>query len=423
MHRDCCGTLFGRSIFAVLTTLTLTLWLAALSAQGREWNQWRGAARDGRVATFAPPASWPDRPKQAWKVAGAGSGHSSPVVAGDRVFLFSRIGEQEAMTAYDAATGKPVWRETYDAPYQMNSAATAHGKGPKSTPAVDRGQVFSLGISGILSAFDAATGKVLWRHDFKKEFRNTSPDFGAAMSPLVDGDSVIAHVGGAGNGAIVAFARASGAQRWTWKGDGPAYASPIIATVGGARHLVTQTQSSVVGLSPADGRELWRIPFTTDYDQNAVTPFASNGMLIYGGLSKPTTAVRIVQQGNAWKPEQVWQNADVPMYMSSPVAAGAVVYGMTHRNRGQIFALDAKSGKTLWTGPPRLGENAALAVAGDVVIATTTEGKLVVFRQGTKTFEAVREYSLADSPVWAHPAFHRRGILIKDAETLSLWTF
>jgi outer membrane protein assembly factor BamB len=100
-----------------------------------------------------------------------------------------------------------------------------------------------------------------------------------------------------------------------------------------------------------------------------------------------------------------------------------VVYGMTHRNRGQIFALDAKSGKTLWTGPPRLGENAALAVAGDVVIATTTEGKLVVFRQGTKTFEAVREYSLADSPVWAHPAFHRRGILIKDAETLSLWTF
>src|SRR5688572_25699682 len=123
MHGHYCGTLFGRSILAVLTTLMLSL--AALSAQSQEWNQWRGAARDGRVTTFAPPASWPDRPKQAWKVAGAGIGHSSPVVAGDRVFLFSRIGEQEAMTAYDAATGKPVWRETYDAPYQMNSAATA----------------------------------------------------------------------------------------------------------------------------------------------------------------------------------------------------------------------------------------------------------------------------------------------------------
>jgi outer membrane protein assembly factor BamB len=395
----------------------------SLASQSKDWNQWRGAARDGRVTNFTVPATWPDRPKQAWKVAAAGIGHASPVVVGTRVFLFSRIGEQEAVTTYDVSTGKQVWRQGYDAPYQMNSAATAHGKGPKATPVVDRGHVFTLGISGILSAFDAASGKVLWRHDFKKEYQGTPPDFGAAMSPIVDGDHVIAHVGGVRGGALVAFVRASGAQRWAWKGDGPAYASPVIATLGGTRQLITQTQSNVVGLAVADGRELWRIPFTTDYDQNIITPVITNDLIIYGGLSKPTTAVRLIQEGSAWKPQQVWQNPGVPMYMSSPVVAGGVLYGMTHRNQGQFFALDTKSGKTLWTGPPRQGDNAALTLAGNVVIATTTEGKLVVFRQGPKAFELVRDYTLADSPVWAHPAFRGRGIVVKDAETLSFWTF
>ena len=394
-----------------------------LVSQTPGWSQWRGAARDGRVTNFTVPAAWPDRPAQAWKVPGAGVGHASPVVAGTRVFLFSRIGEQETLTAYDVNTGKQIWRQAYDAPYQMNSAATAHGKGPKSTPTVDRGQVFTLGISGILSAFDAAGGKVLWRHDFKKEYQGTPPDFGASMSPIVDGDRVIAHVGGARGGAIAAFGRATGDQRWAWKGDGPAYASPIIASPGGVRQLITQTQSNIVGLSAADGRELWRIPFTTDYDQNIITPVVANDLLIYAGLSKPTTAVRLVQEGTAWKPQQVWQNPDVPMYMSSPVVAGATLYGMTHRNRGQFFALDMKSGKTLWTGPPRQGDNAALTLAGTVVIATTTEGKVVVFRQGPKAFELIRDYTIADSPIWAHPAFSGRGILVKDAETLSFWTF
>jgi outer membrane protein assembly factor BamB len=394
---------------------------AALSAQAQDWNQWRGPTRDGVVATFTAPAAWPERPKQVWKVE-AGIGHSSPVVAGSRVFLFSRIGEQETLTAYDTATGKQAWRQAYAAPYQMNPAATSHGKGPKSTPVIDRGRIFTLGISGTLSAFDAASGKVLWRHDFKKEFAETSPDFGASMSPIVVGERVIAHVGG-GVGAIVALNWTNGARAWTWKGDGPAYASPIIATFGGTRHLVTQTRAHIVGLSPADGRELWRLGFTTDYDQNIVTSVAAQGLLIYGGLSKPTTAVRPALAAGVWKLEEVWRNADVPMYMSSPVAVGGVLYGFTHRNRGQFFALDVASGRTLWTSPPRQAENAAITAAGAILIATTTEGELVVIRQGKQTFEPVRKYTVAESPIWAHPAFTARGVLVKEAEILSLWTF
>ena len=399
------------------------LWGSAVvpQAQAREWSQWRGAQRDG-AAAWTAPATWPEKPKQVWKIP-AGIGHASPVVAGGRVYQQSRIGEQETVTAYDAATGKQIWRDAYDAPYTMSSAATSHGKGPKSTPTIDRGRVYTLGISGTLSALDAATGKVAWRHDFKKEFPRTSPEFGASMSPIVDGELLIAHVGGDKNGALIALDRTSGVQKWAWKGDGPGYASPVIATFGGVRQLITQTQAHVVGFAPSDGKLLWQIPFTTDYEQNIITPVVTGDVLIYAGLQKPTTAVRLVQEGGAWKPQPVWQNADIPMYMSSPVVAQGVMYGLTQRNRGQFFAVDVKTGKMLWTSPPRQGENAALTLAGGVVIATTTDGELVVFKQGRTAFELVREYTIADSPVWAHPGFAAGGVLVKDVETLSLWRF
>jgi outer membrane protein assembly factor BamB len=145
-------------------------------------------------------------------------------------------------------------------------------------------------------------------------------------------------------------------------------------------------------------------------------------VLIYAGLQKPTVAARIVKEG-AWKLVEVWRNADVPMYMSSPVISGGVVYGLTQRNRGQFFALDAATGKTLWTGPPRQGDNAALVAADGVLLATTTEGALLVMRQGSTAFDLVRTYTVAQSPVWAHPAVTGTGILVKDTDTLSFWSF
>ena len=407
-----------KTLALLFVTLSIT---AAAQRSAPDWNQWRGAGRTG-LSNYVAPATWPEKPTQVWKVP-AGIGHSSPVVSGNRVFLLSRVGEQEALTAYDAATGKQVWRDAYDAPYTMNPAATSHGKGPKSTPVVDRGRVYALGISGTLSALDASTGKVAWRHDFKKEFPETSPIYGAAMSPIVDGEMVIAHVGGNKNGAITAFDRTTGAQKWAWKGDGAAYASPIIATFGSVRQLITQSHANVVGLSPADGKLLWQIPFATEYAQNIITPVVVDGLVIYAGLNKPTTAVRLAQESGAWKPPEVWQNPDIPMYMSSPVAANGVLYGLTQRNRGQFYAVDVKTGKTLWTSPPRQGENAALTLATGVVIATTTDGELEVFRQSRTGFESVHTYTVADSPIWAHPAFAGGGILIKDAESLALWRF
>jgi outer membrane protein assembly factor BamB len=403
----------------VASILCLLFCTALASAQ--DWPQWRGPARTGAAAGFTPPAAWPDRPKQIWKVQ-AGAGHASPIVVSGRVFLFSRTGEQEGVSARELASGREVWRAAYDAPYQMNPAATSHGKGPKSTPVHDRGRLFTFGISGILSAWQAEDGRLAWRRDFKKEFPSTWPDFGVAMSPLVVGEVAIVHAGGAGNGALLGLDVASGATRWSWKGDGPAYASPIVADIAGTRQIVTQSQRHVVGIS-LDGRLLWEIPFTTEYEQNSITPIVLNDLLIYGGINKPTAAVRLSASGGKWQIAPVWQNADVPMYMSSPVESGGYLFGLTNRGRGQFFCLDAKTGKTMWTTKGREGENAAFATAGGLLMAMTTEGELVIARNNSKAFEVVKRYTLAESPVWAHPALVAGGILVKDVDSLAYWVF
>lgn len=400
--------------------IALALLPAIVAAQ--DWNQWRGPARNGAADAFKPPAAWPDRPTQIWKVQ-AGIGHASPVVAGDRVYVFSRVGEEEAISARDLASGKEIWRQAYDAPYQMNPAATSHGKGPKSTPVVDRNRVFTFGIGGVLSAWQTQDGKLLWRKDFKKDLASTSPDFGVAMSPLVANNLLIVHAGGANAGAMLALDVAIGGTKWSWKGDGPAYASPVVATLAGVPQVITQSQRNLISLSLADGRLLWRVPFTTDYDQNAITPVVVGDLVVYSGLNKAATAIRPTQSAGKWQTPDVWQNADVPMYMSTAVESGGYIYGLTHRSRGQYFCVDARSGKTMWTTRGREGENAALLTSGGFVMAMTTEGELVVFRSNPTQFDLVKRYTLAESPVWAHPAPAGSGIVVKDEQTLAYWRF
>jgi outer membrane protein assembly factor BamB len=401
----------------------LGLLLVALGVPAaQDWPQWRGPSRTGVIDGFKAPAVWPERPKQVWKVQ-AGVGHASPIVVAGRVYVFSRTGEQEVLSARDLASGKEIWRQTYDAPYQMNPAATAHGKGPKATPVHDRGRIFTFGIGGVLSAWQAQDGRLLWRRDFKKDFKSTVPDFGVAMSPMVAGDLLILHAGGIDEGAVLALDPSTGATKWTWRGDGPAYASPIVAEFAGTRQVITLSQRRAIGLSLADGALLWQIAFTTEYDQNSVTPIVVGDLVVYGGISKPTTAIRVSRAAGKWQTSEVWQNPDVPMYMSSPVVAGDYLYGLTHRNRGQFFCLDVKSGKTVWTTKGREGENAALLSAGNLVFAMTTDGELVVMRANPGQFEAVKRYTVAESAVWAHPVLTGNGLVIKDTETLAYWVF
>ena len=385
-----------------------------------DWPQWRGPKRDGSIAA-ALPAQWPEALTKRWEVT-VGTGHSSPVVSGNRVVVIARQGEEEIVRALDAASGKEIWRSAYPAPYVVNPAAQSHGPGPKSTPAIAGGRVFTVGIGGILSAFELASGKLIWRLPAPAVL----PEYGAATSPLVDpadGTSVIVHVGGYENGALTSFDAATGKPRWQWTGDGPGNGSPIFATIAGVRQVIAQTQKFLVGLNATTGTLLWQLPFTTEFDQNAFTPVVFQDLLVNGGIDQPLSAIRLEVDGGKWISEAAWSNPQTPMFMSSPVLIGETIYGLTMRGRGQFVAIDAKSGKTLWNTQGREGENASMLGSPSWLLASTTDGNLVVARTNPQKYEEVRRYQIAESAVWAHPAIIGNSIFVKDVDKLICWSF
>ncbi len=241
------------------------------------------------------------------------------------------------------------------------------------------------------------------------------------MSPLVDRGLVIVHVGTSGQGALTAFDAATGDVKWRWTGDGPGYASPIVADVGGVRQVVTQTQSRIVSVAADTGKLLWEMPFATPYVQNIVTPVLYKDLLIFSGLENGVMAVRAVRKGDAWAAEPVWRTSDVGMYMNSPVLSGNLLFGLSHKNSGQFFCLDAESGKVLWKGEGRRGENAAMVLAGAFVVSLTNDADLIVARASAGGLAPLRQYTVAGSPTWAHPVLVGRKLLVKDETTLALW--
>lgn len=406
--------------FAVLALSEI---LAGQARQNRvggatgNWPQWRGANRDG-AATFAVPAAWPDTLNLKWKVE-VGLGYSAPITVGDRVYAYSRQDDNEVMRALDATTGKVIWESKYVATFKPNPAATGkHGTGPKSTPTFADGRLFTLGMSGMVTAFDAATGRQIWQ----KPAPAVQTLYHTGMSPLVDRGLAIVHVGGHGNGALTAFDARTGDVKWSWDGDGPAYGSPIAAEIGGTRQIVTFTQDNLVAVSADTGALLWRRPYSVRATRNAVTPIVFGQTLIVSGLGMPVSAFRVVNRGGQWVQESVWENADVNMDMSTGVVIGNTLYGFSAKNSGQFFAVDANTGQTLWLSEARVAENAAVVRAGDLWFALTTEAQLLVVRANPKQFDVVKRYQVADSATWAQPVLSGQRVFVKDLNAISLWT-
>jgi outer membrane protein assembly factor BamB len=384
---------------------------------GSDWPQFRGPNRDGVASSFTEPKAWPEQLTRVWRV-DVGDGYATPILAGNRVYAFARQGDNEVVHALDAATGKVLWQARYPAPVTINPAAKAHGPGPKSTPTFANGRLYTLGMGGIVTVFDAASGKQVWQ----KPAASVQPLYGTAASPLVDGGLVIVHVGGHNQGALTAFDAGTGTVTWTWNGDGPSYASPIVADIGGVRQVITLSQENVVGVSAADGRLLWRRPFSTEYTQNIITPILAGETLIISGYQKPTFAIRIVRKGDQWSTDVLWENPEASFYMANAVLGGDTLLGLSHRNRGQYVVLDVKTGKTLWTGMPRQAENASIVRAGNVVFALEEDADLIVSRMGRSGLQELKRYKVADAATWSAPAISGNRIFVKDASAVTLFT-
>ena len=389
---------------------------AASVAVHAQWPQWRGPNRDAIVPAVSVPAAWPDKPAIQWTQP-IGEGYSSPVVDDGRVFVHSRTDPDEVVSAFELTSGEAIWSATYTSAFSKNKYAATMAKGPFSTPVVSNGRVFTLGTSAVLSSFDAATGALRWRKDWSKEIDTSRLFTGTAMSPIIDSGLLIVHVGDDDGGALRALDPVSGDERWALPGHGPGYASPIVTVADGVRQLVTMTDKAVVGVGVQSGKQLWTIPFPDEWNENIVTPTLAGGVLIVSGTRKGTFGYRLEESGA----RQLWNNTDLPMYMSSPVVDGSFVYGFGSKRKGQLFCLDAETGVAKWTTEGRGGTNAAIQSAGPNLVVLTTDGELLVVRRTPEKYEELKRYKVAESQTWAHPVLVPGGVLIRDVSGLTLW--
>ncbi|MDQ3071026.1 MAG: PQQ-like beta-propeller repeat protein [Acidobacteriota bacterium] len=402
--------------------LALALSAALPCVVAAQWAEWRGPARDGGVAAALVPAVWPAALTEGWAVE-VGEGYSTPVAAGGRVFVHARRDPEEVVTAFDAASGKQIWQERYQAPFTKNQYANAMAKGPNATPLVANGRLYTFGVSAVLTAHDAATGKVIWRHDYSKEIDSSKLFCGTAMSPILVDGAILVHTGDDRGGVFRSFDAATGTPRWEQKAAGPGYASPVLATLAGAKQIVTMTDKSIVGVSTESGAVLWQFPFPDEWNENIVTPVIAGDTVIVSGVRKGTFGLSVARKGAALEVTEKWHSPETAMYMSTPVLHQGVLYGLSTRRKGQFFALDPATGKTFWMTDGREGANAHLLVAGTKLVVQLDTGEMIVAPLSKTGFKAEQRYTVGKSATYTHPVFTPGGVLVRDQTHLRFWTF
>ena len=407
---------------AKILSLIFVFVTAAAEASAQEWTQWRGPGRDGSVSTKNTPAAWPATLQRTWRVE-VGEGYSSPVVSGGRAFIHGRRDPEEIVASINLADGKVVWEQKYQAEFKKNQYAVSMAKGPNATPLIVGNRLFTLGVTGILNAWDTATGKQLWTKDFSQSIDTSKLFCGTAASPLLVNDRLVVQIGSdIHGGQILALDPATGKTDWEWKGLGPGYASPVAIEIGGTQQIATMTEGSIVGLDGKTGKELWSTPFPDEWHENIVTPLWTGTNLIVSGPRQGTHAYTIVKNADKWQATEIWKNPDIAMYLSSPVFGDGLIYGLSEKRKGQFFAIDAKTGAVRWTTEGREGEHASLLLTPQHVVFLTNGADLIVAKRGTSSFTVERRYEVAEAATFATPVLLGSNILVRDATGLILLT-
>jgi outer membrane protein assembly factor BamB len=381
----------------------------------QDWPQWRGPNRDDVTTGIKVPDAWPKELTQKWKVT-VGRGDASPALVGERLYVFVRDESGEVILCLDAASGKEIWRDKYEA--QASNEPMGQHPGPRSSPAVASGKVITYGVRGTLSCLDAATGKMIWRKD---DFPGTWPRFFTASSPLIAGTLCIAQLGSEDKGGVMAYELSSGEPKWKWADDGTAYSSPVLMSVEGTQMVVALTSKRIVGIGAADGKLLWESPFAPQgRAYNAATPIVKGSTVIYAGSGRGAKAVNIVKSGDGFSAKELWTNADNAVQFNTPVLKKDQLFGLSQK--GELFCLDAQDGKTLWNSPLGGRDFGSIVDAGSVLFALTPQGDLTVFEPSDKELKKLVSYKVSGTATYAHPIVSRNRIFVKDQDSLALWT-
>jgi outer membrane protein assembly factor BamB len=422
------------------TVAIAALLLAAPAARGDDWPQWMGPRRDNVWREDGTLDTLPASPKVLWRAPVAG-GFAGPAVSGGKVYVadyvttantqtenFERDKEftgTERVLCLDEKTGQPVWKHEYPVKYTISFPS-----GPRCTPNVHGGKVYTLGAEGDLVCLDAATGKPVWSKNLKAEYKTQSPLWGYAAHPLIDGQKLITLAGGDGS-HVVALDKDTGRELWksgTQKQIG--YSPPVIIQAGGTRQLIVTGQTAVRSLDPETGKLHWTQPLSTDNACVIMTPLHVGDFLYVGAWSNKNLLLKLAADKPAV--EVVWRdkkNHGISPVNVQPAVESGTVYG--YDQDGELFAVELASGKRLWQADGPVGQKldsgtAFMVKNGDRYWFFTETGDLVVARLTPKGYEELsRAKVLAPSytaygrtVVWCPPAYANKHIYVRNTKEL-----
>jgi outer membrane protein assembly factor BamB len=409
-----------RCISSLLTVLLVPSFLWA-----GDWPQWLGPTRDGVSPDKIAP--WKTAPEATWRIK-VGEGHSSPVVVGGKVFLHSRRAKadnakafEEYVTAYDAKTGRELWETVCG---DTSSFKSIFGNGPRATPCVDLGHVYSLGVTGLLTCLEVENGKQIWQVDTLKELNAPPLFFGVSTSPIIAGDLVLLNIGGKDSASIVAFDKSNGKIVWKKLDDAASYSSPIEFGEGKSRQAVFLTGKGLVSLHPSDGEVFWQFPFPDELNESSTTPVRIGDLLIASTIKSGSVALRLEEKDGKPALKEEWRKPELTCYFSTPIPVGKdYLYMVTgaatlFNAQATLHCVEAKSGKVLWS-KPKVGKYHACIIrtADDKLLVLDDNGNLALLEPSPKEYVELARAKVCGE-TWAHPALVDGKLYVRDAKEL-----
>jgi outer membrane protein assembly factor BamB len=390
---------------------------AQSNSQGLDWPQWRGPNRDGISLETGLLDRWPEKgPEALWRIS-IGEGYSGVAASNGRLFSMWDEAESQYLVCMDAQNGKEMWRHKIG-----RSFKDGWGSGPRSTPLVDKTNVYVTSAQGHLLAVDVDDGKVLWSHDLPSEFGGRIPDHGYSSSPLVEGNKLFVEVGGREGYSFVAFNKSTGEVIWHSQTDEPSYSSPIAVTLHNTRQIVFLSAAGLFSVSPMDGRLLWRYDWearcpATKLPTNIATPIfiAPDKIFISGGYGTVTGAavVRIQKRGNQFSVEELWISKVMKNVINQSVYYDNHIYGF---DNNKLACVDVETGEKKWE--IRGFQRGSLIAADGHLIVLGERGKLALVEISPVEFKEISSVQIFDGICWTSPSLANGKLYLRNHEEM-----
>ena len=397
-------------IFSFVHSLLVACGLAlplsfSFKAECLDWYRWRGPNLNGASTEKGWSTAWPkEGPTQLWKAA-VGIGFSSMSVQDGRVFTLGNKNETDTVYCLDTKTGKILWTHSYPCPLDVQY----YEGGTSSTPTIDGNNVFTLSKRGHLFCFEAGSGKIVWQKNIQEELDLKKPRWGFAGSPLVEGDWLILNAGSAGT----ALQKTTGKVVWTSGQEAAGYASPMPFGAGDRRGVAIFAAKALVGVNLADGRELWRQKWLTQWDINIADPIIAGDALFVSTFDQGCALLQ-TSSGNL---STVWQNRNMANHFSSCVLVDGHLYGFdgnTDKPGPEFRCLDFKTGALRWA-QPGLGLGALMAADGKLIVLAE-KGELIVAEATPAAFKPIARAQVLGGKCWTTPVLSNGKIYCRNSK-------